>query len=67
MSGVTCCQLVDRITGKKCYQGPLTKEQIERIAAAYNGSGPMAEKYGQDAMLVLQKAESGETPLYFYE
>lgn len=60
-------QLIDRITGVKCYDGPLTLEQVERICAAYNGSGEAARKYGRDAVERLRKAAAKETPLFFYE
>jgi hypothetical protein len=60
-------QLIDRVTGTKKYSGPLTMEQVEKVAAAYNGSGPMAEKYGKDAINRLKTAVGGGTPLYFYE
>jgi hypothetical protein len=60
-------ELIDRVTGVKCYDGPLTLEQVEKIAAGYNGSGPLAAKYGRDAVARLQSAVSGGRPLYFYE
>lgn len=60
-------QLIDRITGTLCYSGPLTLDQVERILAAYNGSGPAARKYGRDAMHRLRQAAAGKVPLYFYE
>jgi hypothetical protein len=46
---------------------PLTLEQVEQVAAAYNGSGPRAVTYGRDAMSRLRRAVRGEEPLYFYE
>src|SRR5262249_40212882 len=60
-------QLIDRITGKTPYRGALNLRQLERICAAYNGSGPLADKYGKDAIKRLDKAANGEEPLYFYE
>ena len=60
-------QLIDRITGQPCYEGPLTFEQVEKIAAAYNGSGDLAKKYGEDALQRLEDAITGKEPLYFYE
>jgi hypothetical protein len=60
-------ELIDRITGKKCFDGPLTVDQVQKIAAAYNGSGPKAEKYGKDAIERIKRAEAGTEPLYFYE
>lgn len=60
-------QLIDRVAGDgEPYHGTLTKEQIESIAAAYNGSGDAAQKYGQDTINRLEKANTGEIPLYFY-
>ena len=59
-------QLIDREMGTG-YQGPLTLEQTQRIIASYNGSGPLANKYGEDAMNTLQQAAQGGAPLYFYE
>ena len=60
-------QLIDRIAGSKQYHGPLTFEQVEKIAAAYNGSGPLARKYGKDTIDRITKAVAGAEPLYFYE
>lgn len=60
-------QLIDRITGKRCYDGPLTPDQIERVFAAYNGSGEKAKKYGRDAMGRLRRAAAGTESLYFYQ
>ncbi len=64
-------QLIDRVMGKEtsgdCYKGPLTLEQVEKVVAAYNGSGPMAAKYGKDAVRRLQAAAAGGEPLSFYE
>ena len=60
-------QLIDRVMGQPCYNGPLTLEQVKKVAAAYNGSGPLAVKYGEDALRRLQRAAAGQTPLYFYE
>ncbi|HSI59247.1 MAG TPA: hypothetical protein VLA16_16920 [Ideonella sp.] len=59
-------QLIDREMGAG-YQGPLSLAQTERIIASYNGSGPLAEKYGRDAMNLLQGAADGSRTLYFYE
>jgi hypothetical protein len=60
-------QLIDRITGTKKYQGALSLDQVAKIAAAYNGSGKLATKYGKDAVRRLTRAVAGEEPLYFYE
>lgn len=60
-------QLIDRCTGKMCHSGPLTLEQVQIIICAYNGSGPLADKYGRDAMQTLLNAASGKGFLYFYE
>lgn len=60
-------QLIDRITKQKKYHGPLTMDQVEKICAAYNGSGPLAAKYGKDAVKRMRDAVSGKEPLYFYE
>jgi hypothetical protein len=60
-------QLIDRVTGTTKYQGQLTLGDVEKIAAAYNGSGPQAQKYGRDTITRLHKAVSGAEPLYFYE
>lgn len=60
-------ELIDRITGRQRYHGPLTLDQVERIAAAYNGSGPLARQYGRDALDRLRRAASGREWLYFYE
>jgi len=59
-------QLLDRIAGNgKPYKGPLTRELIEKVATAYNGSGQKAEKYGRDAVQLLEKAAKGEKQLVF--
>ncbi len=60
-------QLIDRCTGKICHSGPLTLEQLQIIICAYNGSGPLADKYGRDAMQTLQNVAAGKGYLYFYE
>jgi hypothetical protein len=59
-------RLIDRKMGTG-YTGPLTLEQTNDIIASYNGSGPLAEKYGNDAINTLNGAADGTTPLYFYE
>ncbi len=60
-------QLIDReVGGGRPYQGSLNREQIQRVLAAYNGSGTDALKYGQDAVERLDKANRGEKPLYFF-
>jgi len=60
-------QLTDEVTGVRDYAGPLTPEQVHRIAARYNGHGPGAEKYGRDVVNSLRSAASGRQPLYFYQ
>jgi hypothetical protein len=60
-------ELVDRIKKQERYYGPLSLDDIERIAAAYNGSGPMAQKYGRDAIELLKRAYQGNDILYFYQ
>jgi len=47
--------------------GNLTSEQLKSVIGAYNGSGPLAEKYARDAMGLLERAKSGAASLYFYE
>ena len=60
-------QLIDVTTGTTGYTGPLTRTQVERVAAAYNGRGPLAVKYGQDTVARIDRAAAGTVPLYFYE
>lgn len=60
-------QLIDRITGKHNFNGPLTLDLVRKVIKAYNGSGPVADKYASDAMKKLSDAASNITPLYFYE
>jgi hypothetical protein len=64
-------QLIDRVAGQgasgKCHTGALTLEQVGKVAAAYNGSGPKAVKYGEDTLKRLRNAVSGQEPLYFHE
>lgn len=60
-------QLIDRVTGVPNYEGPLTMHQVHDIAAAYNGSGPAASRYGDAAVAHLTNAAAGTEPLYFYQ
>ncbi len=60
-------QLIDRVMGQKEFKGKLTISDVEKITAAYNGSGPLAEKYGKDAVKVLTNAATGKGKLYFYQ
>lgn len=60
-------ELIDSVTGDICHSGGITKEQLEKVFSAYNGSGPVAAKYGKDAMARINKAINGIEPLYFYE
>lgn len=60
-------ELTDRVTGQTNYSGPLSRQQVHDIAAAYNGSGPAASRYGDAAVRNLDRAVSGERPLYFYQ
>lgn len=60
-------QLTDQITGVPDYVGPLTPEQVQRIAARYNGTNAGAQAHGRRAVNNLRSAASGEQPLYFYE
>ncbi len=60
-------QLIDRVVGKPCYDGELDLEQLRKVIALYNGSGPLAEKYSKDAMRLLSGAATGKATLYFYE
>ena len=60
-------ELIDRTTGDPCHSGPLTDEQAQAVFAAYNGSGPMAVKYGSDAMSKLDAARQDNGTLYFFQ
>jgi hypothetical protein len=60
-------QLIDRVTNTQCHHGNLDLAQLEQVIAAYNGSGPLAEKYAKDAIKTLQDAAAGKADLYFYE
>ncbi|MFV0410753.1 MAG: hypothetical protein ACK5LJ_13990 [Paracoccus sp. (in: a-proteobacteria)] len=60
-------ELVDRETGQKCYNGPLTIDQARNIFGFYNGSGDDAAKYADDARSMLEGAMNGTITLYFYE
>ena len=60
-------QLIDRIMKKPKYYGKLSLDNFESVCAAYNGSGPLAKKYGKDARLHLEQAAAGQKTLYFYE
>lgn len=58
-------ELIDRVTGKVCHNGTLSRDQLEKIFAAYNG--PKGQKYGEDAITLLSNAAAGKASLYFYE
>ncbi|WP_444928892.1 hypothetical protein ACJJIF_13610 [Microbulbifer sp. SSSA002] len=60
-------QLIDRVTGSPCHNGPITMSQLRLVIKGYNGSGAMAEKYADDAMNTLNRAIAGTAILYFYE
>jgi len=60
-------QLIDRVVGQPCHAGALTHDQIRSVFKAYNGAGPLADKYATDAMKKLNGAMAGTTTLYFYE
>jgi LysM repeat protein len=60
-------QLIDVTTGTRGYSGPLSRDQVFRISAGYNGSGPAAVKYGNDTLRRIDSAAAGTEPLYFYE
>ena len=60
-------QLIDRVSGAVCHDGALTLEQLRSVIAAYNGSGPLADKYANDAMKTLHDAANGNATLYFYQ
>lgn len=59
-------QLIDKEMGAN-YCGPINPKQAEKIMASYNGSGPLAEEYGKDAITALHNAAEGKGHLYFYE
>lgn len=59
-------QLIDNEMGPN-YCGPINEKQAERIMASYNGSGPLAQEYGKDAITTLRNAAEGKGHLYFYE
>ena len=58
--------LIDRELGN-CYNGTMTTEQLKTIIKAYNGSGPEAEKYANNALKNLELALTNKGTLYFYE
>jgi len=60
-------QLIDRVIGSPCHNGPITMAQLRAVIKGYNGSGAMAEKYADDAMKTLNGAIVGTSKLYFYE
>lgn len=59
-------QLIDKEMGTG-YRGPISPEHAQNIIASYNGSGPLAQKYGSDAINTLHNAATGRGKLYFYE
>ncbi len=60
-------QLIDYVTNRICHNGTISISELEKVIAAYNGSGPLAKKYAKDAMKLLSDAASGKAALYFYE
>ncbi len=58
--------LIDQLYGK-CFSGELTLDQVEKVFSRYNGSGPIAEKYGKDAIKLLIGASQGSQIMYFYQ
>ncbi|WP_312057095.1 hypothetical protein [Acinetobacter courvalinii] len=58
--------LIDRELGN-CFNGAMTTEQLKKVIKAYNGSGPEAEKYANNALANLNLAITGKGTLYFYE
>jgi len=60
-------ELIDRITGQLCHNASIDKAQLNRVIAAYNGSGKDAKKYGLDAIALLERADNGTDILFFYE
>ena len=60
-------ELIDRATKTRCHSGALTPELLKKVIGFYNGSGPLAEKYSSDAMILLEAAKSRSAWLYFYE
>jgi hypothetical protein len=58
-------QLIDRIAGRGATQ--ISVDQVEAVFKGYNGSGPIAAKYGTDAINLLKDAAQGKSTLYFYE
>ncbi|MBN6076939.1 hypothetical protein HYE59_08210 [Aggregatibacter actinomycetemcomitans] len=58
--------LIDKTFGD-CYSGELSNEELRLIIKAYNGSGPAADKYAQNAMANLDLAIHKKGNLYFYE
>lgn len=60
-------ELIDRVTKIRCHSGALNSIELENVIKAYNGSGPLAEKYAKDAMNLIKNAAEGKAVLYFYE
>lgn len=60
-------QLIDYVTNRACHNGSISLSELEKVIAAYNGSGPLANKYAKDAMKLLSDATTGKAKLYFYE
>jgi hypothetical protein len=60
-------ELIDRVTRTRNYGGGLTRDQVRDVAAAYNGSGNAARRYGEEAVAKIEAAASGGRPLYFFQ
>lgn len=59
-------ELIDRVKGR-CSDGKISLEDVEKIFISYNGSGLVAEKYGKDAINLLNNAVLKKQTLFFYE
>lgn len=60
-------ELIDRTTGLQGVNGMLRMDEAHSVFRRYNGSGPLAEKYADDASRFLLDAASGNAALYFFE
>ncbi len=60
-------QLIDEVTVNKNVNENLTIEQARKVFERYNGSGPLAQKYSNDAINALQDAANGSSTLYWFE
>lgn len=60
-------QNIDALLGGPCFTGALSDDDLKRVIAAYNGTGPAAARYGQEGVDAISAAIAGTGSMYWYE